>query len=102
MYRVRISISESYLSPRFRLGCLFLAVLRRGAGFKRTEKPHRDGRYFVNRGLKRSLIGFRRLVESGDLTDELQRSGADFILRDRGIKIEESFDVATHELNPYV
>src|SRR5215469_5684259 len=51
---------------------------------------------FVHRGPEGSFVDRRRLVESADLPNELERGRADLILGDGRIEVEERSDVAAH------
>src|SRR5215469_13176859 len=51
---------------------------------------------FVHRGPEGSFVDRRRLVESADLPNELERGCADLILGDGRIEVEERSDVAAH------
>ena len=42
------------------------------------------------------LVCLRRLIETGDFSYELQRSGANFFGRNGRIEIEERLDISTH------
>jgi hypothetical protein len=60
------------------------------------EKASRDGRDFIDRSEERGFIGFRRLVETADLSDELQRSSSNLVGIHGRIEVEESFDIPAH------
>jgi hypothetical protein len=49
---------------------------------------------------ERSFIRFRRLVEPGDLSHELERGRADLFGSDGRIKIEKRFDIPAHVIRP--
>jgi hypothetical protein len=46
--------------------------------------------------VKRGFIGFRGFCESADLPYELDRRKLDFLVRRRGIKIEQGLDIPAH------
>jgi hypothetical protein len=80
----------------FGFGGLFFAILWRRFGFQRTEKASGDAGYFIDGGEERGFVGLRRLGEATDLSNELDRSGADFVFGDGRIEVEKYFDVAAH------
>src|SRR5271155_393677 len=97
---VTCSGAESLRGASLRLGRLFLAALWWRVGFERVEKTSRDGCYFIDCSQERSFIRFRRFVEAGDLSDELQRGGMNLVGVDRRIEVEQSFDVPAHAACP--
>lgn len=72
------------------------AVAMRGGGFEGSEKAGGNAGDLVNGGVEGGFVGFGWMVHASDFADELKGSGADFFGSDRGIKIEERFDVAAH------
>jgi len=80
----------------FGLGGFLFAIAGQGGGFKRAEKPIRNGSDFVDSFQKGCFVGLGGLVESADLSHELQRSSVDFFFGDRWIEVEKSFDVSAH------
>jgi len=52
---------------------------------------------FVHRAMECRLVCVRRLGESGQLPDELQRRRADFLFRRARLKIMQGLDVSAHE-----
>ena len=91
--------AETLCGTRLSLGGFFFAVAGRCTRLKRAEKSRGNGRDVVDRGLKRVLVGLRRLVEAADLADELKRGRANFFFRDRWLEVKKDFDVAAHS-NP--
>lgn len=73
----------------------FAIAMRRGS-FEPGEQARRNMGDGVNGGVEGGFVGFGGMVHAGDFADELEGSGADFVRRDRGIKIEERFDVTAH------
>src|SRR5271165_7067928 len=53
-------------------------------------------RNLLDRAVECRFIGLRRLVETGELSHELQRGGVDLILGRRRLEIEQRLDVAAH------
>ena len=90
--------AESLRGPSFRFCRLLFSILGWCVRFERMDKASRDAGYFVDRRQERGLIGLRRLVESANFPDELERSGTDLFGRYGWIKIEEGFDVPAHFL----
>jgi hypothetical protein len=89
---------ESFGGPSFRLGRFFFPIPGGRIGFERTQKAARHARDFIDRAQEGGFIGFGRLVEAADLSDELQRRGSDLVVRDRGIEVEEDFYIPAHAL----
>src|SRR5215472_15531898 len=90
------SRSEPYGRSGFGFGSFFFPVPRRRRGLQRIEKSSRGSRYFVNGEIERIFVGLRRLIEPGDLSDELKRSRADLFRSDRRFEVEERFDISAH------
>jgi hypothetical protein len=90
------SIAEPGRGARFRFGRFLFAILLWRRRFERMNQATRSRSYFVDRGLKRGIICFRRFVKAADFSDELKRSVLNFFGRDGRIKIEEWFDVSAH------
>ena len=88
--------SESQCRARLRFCGFFFAILGRSRGFERSEKAYGHRGYFVDGGQEHGFIGLGGLVESGDLADELNGGSADFFVGNRGIEVEESFNIAAH------
>ena len=82
--------------PCARLGDLFRAVTRWCVRFERAEKGTGDCCYLVNRGKECSFVGFRWLVEAGDLAHELERGRANLVLGHGWREIEEDSDISAH------
>src|SRR3979490_2776774 len=80
LYR-RSGRPESRRCPRSRALRFDLTIARPGARLERIDQGPRDGGDFLDRLIERSLVRLRRLVESRKLPDELQRSGADLVVR---------------------
>ena len=80
-------------------GNLDLSISRLRTCLQCAQKIAGDGRDAFDRGKERSLVRFRRLVETADLSDELQRSGANFFFRHRRREIEKELDIATHGMS---
>src|SRR5262245_30578950 len=77
----------------------FFPVTRRGGRHKRVDQPSRNSRDIIHRAVERHLVCLRRLRESRQLTDELNRRGANLLVSRRRIKVEERFDVSAHIWN---
>jgi hypothetical protein len=88
--------SKSFCRARPGFGRFLFAILRRRGGFQRMQEPRRDGSHFLDCGRKRRLVGFRRLVETSNLSDKLQRGRPHLIVGHRRIEVEKSFDVPAH------
>jgi hypothetical protein len=66
------SIAKSFRGASFRLGGFFFSISWRRIGFERLNQPHRDRSYIVDRSEECRFVRFRRLVETGNFSDELQ------------------------------
>ncbi len=60
----------------------------------------RDSSDLVDSSNERSFIRFRRLVEPGDFSHELERGRAHLFGGDGPIKIEKRFDIPAHVNRP--
>jgi hypothetical protein len=60
------------------------------------QETRRDPGYFLDRSQERGFVALRRFVKTGDLSDELERSGSNLLVSDGGIEVEEGFDVPAH------
>jgi hypothetical protein len=65
-------VRESLISARSRLKNFFCAIPRRCIRLERAEKVSGDRCYFANGGEECGFVGFRWLVETADLSHELQ------------------------------
>lgn len=92
-------VAESFCGASFRLGRFFVTASRRSAGFQRVQEPGGDGCNLIDRGQKCAFICLGRFVKAADLSHELQRSGSNFIGRNRWIEIEENLDIPAHACN---
>src|SRR5580692_3632628 len=92
------SSAESFGCSSFQLRHLFFAIPRLCVGFERMEKATHNISDLVNGGLKRGFVSLRRFVKTADLSDKLERSGSDFVIRYRWIKVEEGFYISAHSL----
>jgi hypothetical protein len=95
------SSAEPDRGASFRLGGLFLPILRWSVRLERDEQTVRDSSDSLHRSLKGSFVFLRRLTETTDLSYELKRGRSGFFVSDRWIEIEESFDIPAHEHSPY-
>src|ERR1700690_3085998 len=91
-----LSCREVAKTARLGFGGFGFAVLGRGRGFERRDEAGGNGSDFVDRVLERGFVGFRRLGESADLTDELERGSADLGFGYRRVEVEQRPDIAAH------
>jgi hypothetical protein len=63
------------------------------------KKTRRHARDLVNGVEKRFFVCSRRLVESADLSYELERGCSNFFLSDGRVEVEEWLDTPTHALS---
>jgi hypothetical protein len=80
----------------FCFGGFFFAILRLRIGLEGTKEARGGLGDFVNGGGEWGLVGLRRLGESADFSDELERGVSNFFVRDGRIEIEKNFDVPAH------
>src|SRR5258707_596927 len=93
---MRRAASESYVVPtlseaRFRPLPRFDRF-----GLQRFQQPARGIRNLLDGAIERRLVRFGRRREAAQLAYELQRGGADFFLRGRGLEIEQRADIPAH------
>jgi len=88
--------SKSLLSACARLGSFFLAVPHRRRSLERLEQPIRARGNFIDRSVERGFVRARWLVESGDLSHELERCIANFIGCDGRVEVEQVLYIAAH------
>ena len=65
-------------------------------GCQGMEQPRGGAGDFVNGSVERGFVGFGGMVEAGDFANELKGSSVDFFRGDRGIEVEEVFDISAH------
>src|SRR4051812_6368743 len=83
-----------------RLLGLHLTIARRRMRVQRGQQFSRYLGDFVDRALEGCGVLAGGLVESRQLAHELQRRGADLILRRRRLEIEQRLNVTAHRFNP--
>ena len=81
---------------------LCFAILGRRAGLEGVEKTGRDSRYFIHRSQKPRFVYLRRLVDSTDFSDELERRCPNLVRGNGWLEVEKSLDVSAHRLGPYL
>jgi hypothetical protein len=94
---MNLSGPESLRSAELRFLCFFFAILGRGAGFKRMEKPHRYSRDILDCGYERGFVRLGRLIETADLSHKLKRCRSNLFLGYGRIEVEKSFDITAHD-----
>src|ERR1022692_457320 len=92
--------TESLGGTSSRLRSFFFPILWRCVGFERMEKASRHSGDFIDRRQERGFVGLRRLVETADLSYELQRRGSNLLGIDRRIEVEEGLDIPAHGSRP--
>lgn len=88
--------SKSFLSACAGLGSFFFAVPGWRGGLERLEQSLRAGGNFIDRCIERGFVRARWLVESGDLSHELERCIPDFIGCDRRVEVEQVLYISAH------
>ena len=88
--------SKSLGSSSLRFGRFHFSIPRRRAGFQRVKKSRRDSRYLIHSGEEPNFVGPRRLMDSTDFSDELERRCPNLFRGDGRLKVEKSFDVSAH------
>ena|SRR5437879_2427846 len=63
--------AESFGGAGFGFCRFFLAILWRGSGFERLQKPGGCRRNFIDGGEERGFVGLGWLVDAGDFSHEL-------------------------------
>jgi hypothetical protein len=81
---------------------LYGSILWRRAGLERVEKPGRDRCNFIHRSQEGRFVYLRRLVDSADFSDELERRCPNLFRGNGWLEVEKSLDVSAHRLAPYV
>jgi hypothetical protein len=94
--RVESFSGEALRSPRAGARGDLLTIARFGARRERLDQAAGGGRHLVDGAVERVLVRLRRRIEAAQFPHELDRRGADLLVRRRRIEIEESFDVSTH------
>ncbi len=94
------SIGEPGRGTSFRFCRFFFAILRRSVRFEGTNELCRDSSDLIDGSNERSFIRFRRLVEPGDFSHELEGGRAHLFGGDGRIKIEKRFDIPAHVIRP--
>jgi hypothetical protein len=71
----------------------FLAV----RGFRaNAEAESRYRRDFIDCCEERGFVYLRRFIKAADFSHGLERSGSNLLSRDRGIEVEEGFNIPAH------
>src|SRR5262245_28880967 len=95
----RGSAMGSGAEPRRGAGARFrrfdVAIAERGLRHDRIEQLPNGVRHLVHGTSERDLVGLRGARETAQLSDELQRGGADLIVCGRWREVMESLDAST-------
>src|SRR6202023_1077657 len=89
-------LRKSLLRPFTRFRRFRLAVLCRARRFQRLQEAARRVRDLVDGASERRFVGTGRVRKSAQLANELQRRGADFLVRGRRLEIEECAYIPAH------
>ena len=92
----RAGEEESLCGASLGFGGLFFSILWGCVGFEGREKASGNGGNFVDCQREGGFVGLGRFVETGDFSDELERSGSNVFGSDGRIEVEEGFDVPAH------
>src|SRR5258706_3686027 len=90
------TLSEARFRPLPRFDRFGFAVARARSRLQRFQQPARGIRNLLDGAIERRLVRFGRRREAAQLAYELQRGGADFFLRGRGLEIEQRADIPAH------
>jgi hypothetical protein len=88
--------AESLGGAGLGLGGFLFAIFRWSRRRQRSQEASGDGGDIVDSGVEGGFIGLRWFGEAADFADELEGGGADFVLGDGRIEIEERFDISAH------
>src|ERR1700723_3071651 len=92
------SNSKSLSRASLLLSCLFLSILRRRICLECRKQTPRNQRYLIDCGQKRSFVRLRRFGKAADFSNKLERRVANLFFRNRGIEVEQVFDIPAHRL----
>ena len=70
-------------------------------GFGALQLAVRDRGDVVDRSVKNSLVGLRRLVETADLAHELERGVMELGVGRRVVRMPQALDVPAHGILPF-
>src|SRR6202021_2291742 len=90
--RSRSPLRES----RTRLGGFDFAIARLLVRMQRGDESTGARGDLLDRRSEGALVAPRGMRKSADLADELQRRGADFLVRGRRLEVEQRTNAATH------
>lgn len=88
--------SKSLLSACSGLSSFFFAIPGWRGGLERLEQSLRACGDFVDRCIERGFVRARWLIESGDLSYELERCIPNFIGCDRRVEVEQVLYISAH------
>src|SRR5690242_2611983 len=91
-----ISCAESLQGSGLGLCRFFFPASRWSGGFERVQQTRRNFRHLIDCRLKGDLVRLRWLVESADLSDELQRCRPNLVFRNWWIEVEKCLNIPTH------
>ena len=76
-----VNVRKPLCRSLFRSGRFYLATTRRRIRYERFKQMMRGMRDFIDRAIECFLICFRRLRETAQFSDELQRRRLDLVIR---------------------
>ena len=91
-----IVFAEALRGSRLCFQCFRLAVPRRRVSDQRFEQMMRDMGNVIDRAIESGLVRLRRLGESGQLPNKLERRRTDLVIRRRWTKIMQGLNSSAH------
>jgi hypothetical protein len=92
-------VGEALGSAGLGFGCFLLAIPGRRTGSERAQEAVRDSGNFVDGRLEGLFVRLGWFVETCDFPHELERSGANLVIGDWRLEIEERSYVSAHWVN---
>ena len=92
-----VNVSKPFRRSRLGFHRFYLAITRRCIRYERFKQMMRGMRDFIDRAIECFLVCFRRLRETAQFSDELQRRRLDFIIGRGRTEVVKCFDSSAHE-----
>ena len=91
-----VNVSKPLRRSRLGFHRFHLAITRRRIRYERFKQMMRGMRYFIDCVIECFLVCFRRLRETAQFSDELQRRRLNLIIGRRWIEVVKCFDRSAH------